>query len=99
VVSGTKEKQRILQQYELKFGAGYQDSIITKKKGETAVDNISLSIPSARMRPELNKYYRVDNITLHNVIAIVLREYAEFSPSDILAMLVMFDRRLLLCGI
>ena len=85
LVSGTKEKQRILQQYELKFGAGHQDSIITKKKGEQAADNISLSIPSARMRPELNKYYRVDNITLHNVIAIVLREYAEFSPSDILA--------------
>jgi hypothetical protein len=62
LVSGTKEKQRILQQYELKFGAGHQDSIITKKKGEQAADNISLSIPSARMRPELNKYYRVDNI-------------------------------------
>jgi hypothetical protein len=37
------------------------------------------------MWPELNKYYRVDTITLHNIIAIVMREYAEFSPCDILA--------------
>ena len=85
LVTGTKEKRRILQQYELKFGAGYSDSIITKKKGKLAADDVSPAIPSARMRPELNKYYRVDTITLHNVIAIVMREYAEFSPSEILA--------------
>jgi len=85
LVLGTKEKRRILQQYELKFAAGHHDSIITKKKGEQAADDIFPSIPSARMRPELTKYYRVDTITLHNVIAIVMREYAKFSPSDILA--------------
>ena len=76
LVLGTKEKRRILQQCELKFGAGYCDSIITKKKSEHASDDIFPSILSARMRPELNKYYRVDTITLHNAIAIVMREYA-----------------------
>jgi hypothetical protein len=85
LVTGTKEKRSILQQYEMKFGADYSDSIITKKKGKLAADDVSPSIPFARMRPELNKYYRVDTITLHNVIAIVMREYAEFSPSKILA--------------
>ena len=85
LVTGTKEKRRILQQYEMKFGAGYSDSIITKKKGKLTTDDVSPSISSARMRPELNRYYRVDTITLHNVIAIVMREYAEFSPSEILA--------------
>jgi hypothetical protein len=32
MVSGTKEKRRILDAYEKKFGTGYPDSIITRKK-------------------------------------------------------------------
>jgi hypothetical protein len=31
-VSGSKEKKRILEEYVSKFGSGYQESIITKKK-------------------------------------------------------------------
>jgi hypothetical protein len=85
LVTGTKEKRRILQQHEMRIGADYSSSIITKKKGKLAADDVSPSIPFARMQPELNKYYQVDTITLHNVIAIVMREYAEFSPSKILA--------------
>ena len=38
IVSGTREKQRILKAYETKFGTGYPDSIITRKK-------VSLLVP------------------------------------------------------
>jgi hypothetical protein len=34
IVSGTREKQRILKVYEEKFGSGYPDSIVTSKKGK-----------------------------------------------------------------
>jgi hypothetical protein len=34
VVSGSKEKTRILDKYVSKFGSGYQELIITKKKGK-----------------------------------------------------------------
>ena len=32
IVSGTREKRRILEAYEEKFGTGYPDSIIMRKK-------------------------------------------------------------------
>jgi hypothetical protein len=32
IVSGTREKGRILEAYETKFGTGYPDSIIMKKR-------------------------------------------------------------------
>ena len=34
IVSGTREKRRILEAYEVKFGTGYPDSIVTRKKGK-----------------------------------------------------------------
>ena len=37
------------------------------------------------MRPALNKYYRTEEITLHNVLAIVLRDYAAFDPQELQA--------------
>ena len=80
IFPGSKEKHRILDQYECNFGSGYPDSIITKKKGKHD-DSSHLT----RMRPALNKYYRVDTITLHNVIAIVLRDYADFTPKELRA--------------
>jgi hypothetical protein len=52
IVPGTKEKRCILDQYERNFGAGYPDSIITKKKGKH--DD---SPPVIRMRPAVDKYY------------------------------------------
>ena len=80
VVPGAKEKRRILDQYERTYGAGYPDSIITKKKGK-----LDDSLPLPRMRPALDKYYRVDTITLHNVITIVMRDYAAFAPTELSA--------------
>ena len=38
IVSGTREKQRILDAYENEFGTGYADSIVKRKK-------VSMSIP------------------------------------------------------
>jgi hypothetical protein len=32
IISGTREKQRILEAYKAKFGTGYPDSIVTRKK-------------------------------------------------------------------
>jgi hypothetical protein len=48
IVSGTREKRRILDAYEKKFGAGYPDSIVTRKTGKP-VDTrlLSYSKPSA----------------------------------------------------
>jgi len=42
IVSGTMEKRRILDAYETKFGTGYPDSIIMRKKGKL-VDSTLLS--------------------------------------------------------
>ncbi len=37
IISGTKEKRRILEAYETKFGTGYPVSIVTRKKVSTLV--------------------------------------------------------------
>ncbi|KAL3792280.1 hypothetical protein ACHAW5_001106, partial [Stephanodiscus triporus] len=53
--------------YEHDFGSGYPDSIITKKKGKNNLHSFSV----ACMRLALNKYYRVDKVTFHNIITIL----------------------------
>jgi len=76
IVSGTREKRRILEAYETKFGTGYPDSIITRKKGKL-VDTTLLSPHSRtrRMRPSKDKFYRVDILELHNIIATIIEEF------------------------
>ena len=81
IVKGTIEKRKILCEYEKKFGGGDEDSpsIVTKKKGEILQPihpfmSSSPSPPSEKMRPCVKKYYRIDELSIHNVIAIVLRE-------------------------
>jgi hypothetical protein len=39
-VSGSKEKKRIIEEYVSKFGSGYQESIITKKKVSLTIMNL-----------------------------------------------------------
>jgi hypothetical protein len=39
LVSGSKEKKRILEEYVSKFGSGYQELIITKKKVSSTIMN------------------------------------------------------------
>jgi hypothetical protein len=55
IVAGTREKWRILNAYEEKFGSGYTYSIVTTKKGKH-VNTIS-DLPNICMRPSKDKYY------------------------------------------
>jgi hypothetical protein len=73
IVSGTREKRRILEVYEEKFGSGYPDSIVTSKKGKLV--STTLVLQSTRMRPFKDKIYRVDVLELHSVIATILKEF------------------------
>ena len=68
IVSGTREKRRILEAYETKFGTGCPDSIIMRKKGKL-IDSTLLSHLTRCMRPSKDKFYRVDILELHSVIA------------------------------
>jgi hypothetical protein len=75
IVSGTREKRRILEAYETKFGTGYPDSIVTRKKGKLIATSLSLSYSTRRMRPSKDKFYRVDILELHSVIATIIKEF------------------------
>jgi len=68
IVSCTREKRRILEAYETKFGTGYPDSIIMRKKGKL-IDSTLLSHLTRCMRPSKDKFYRVDILELHSIIA------------------------------
>ena len=85
IVSGSKEKRRILEAYETKFGTGYPVSIVTRKKGKhVGATLLSHSATRRRMRPSKNKFYRVDILELHSVIATVMKEFrVEFAALDI----------------
>jgi hypothetical protein len=55
IVSGTREKRRILKAYKKKIGLGYPNSIVTSKKGELV--SIMLVSHSTCMRPSKDKFY------------------------------------------
>jgi hypothetical protein len=55
IVSGTREKRRILEAYDKKFRSGYPDSIVTSKKGKLV--STTLVSHSTRMRPSKDKFY------------------------------------------
>jgi hypothetical protein len=82
IVSGTREKQRILEVYKEKFGSGYPDSIVTSKKGKLI--STTLVLQSTHMRPSKDKFYQVDVLELHSVIATILKEFrVEFMAQDL----------------
>jgi hypothetical protein len=85
VVSRSKEKKRILDKYVSKFGSGYQESIITKKKGKHNHKELFPSLSSSwqHMKPSMDKYYQVMELTLYNTITIVIRECAAFSKDKL----------------
>ena len=84
IVTGTREKRRILKAYETKFGTGYPNSIITRKKGKLVDASTLLSHSTRRMRPSKDKFYRVDILELHSVIATIIKEFrVEFTAQDI----------------
>jgi hypothetical protein len=71
IVKGTHENKCILMAYQEKIGTRYSESIITRKKGKIS-DNTSLH--HARMRPSLNKWYRVGDLHLYKVITTIIKE-------------------------
>jgi hypothetical protein len=85
VVSGSKEKKCILDKYVSKFGSGYQELIVIKKKGKLHHNELLLSLASSWqfMKPSTNKYYQVKELTIYNVITIVIRECVAFSKNEL----------------
>ncbi len=71
IVQGTREKKRILMDYQEKFGSEYPELIVTRKKGKIS-DNTFLHC--AQMRPSLDKWYQVGDLHLYNVITIIITE-------------------------
>ncbi len=84
-VSGTREKKCIIEEYLSKFGSGYQESIITKKKGKLDINKpLHFATSSWKgMKPSSNKYYQVEELTIYNVITIVIQEYTAFSKTKL----------------
>jgi hypothetical protein len=79
------EETHILDKYVSKFGFGYQESIITKKKGKH--DHKEL-YPSSLcswqcMKQSTSKYYQVKKLTIYNIITIVIGEYGAFSKNEL----------------
>ena len=74
VVRGTNEKRPILDEYKQKFGKSYDNSIVSKKKGKITDDPPMLTRTTC-MRPSLDKWYRVSDLTILNVIRTVINEH------------------------
>jgi len=85
IVQGTKQKRRILQEYKEAFGADYLDSIVTKKKGKHYY--INPDWPIICMKPSSTKYYRVEELTIYNVITTVIKEFQDsFESADLISL-------------
>ncbi len=81
IVQDTRDKKRILDGYQKKYGKDCNDSIVVRKKGKTS-DHISLD--RSRMRPSLDKWYRVGDLHLYNVITTIIKECrVTFSKEDL----------------
>ncbi len=71
IVKGTREKKCILMAYQEKNGSEYPELIVTRKKGKISND---ASLHCTRMRPSLDKWYRVGDLHLYNVITTIIKE-------------------------
>ena len=71
IVQGTRNKKRILDDYQKKSGKDSNDSIVARKKGKISDD---ISIDRYRLRPSLDKWYRVGDLHLYNVITTIIKE-------------------------
>ena len=81
IVQGTRNKKRILEDYQKKFGKDSNDSIVARKKGKISDD---ISLDRSRMRPSLDKWYRVGDLHLYNVITTIIKECrVTFSKEDL----------------
>ncbi len=77
IVAGNREKRRILDAYKKDFGLGYPDSIVTTRKGKQVSTASDLQLLNKRMRPSKGKYYRVETLELHCVIATLLKDFGQ----------------------
>ncbi len=73
IVAGTREKRRILNAYKEKFRLGYTDSIVTTNKDKHV--NTTSNLPNICMKPSKDKYYQVNTLELHSVIATLLKGF------------------------
>jgi hypothetical protein len=81
IVQGTHDKKRILDNYQKKYGKDSNDSIVVRKKGKIS-DHISLD--RSRMRLSLDKWHRVGDLHLYNVITTIIKECRiTFSKEDL----------------
>jgi hypothetical protein len=71
IIQGTCKKKCILMAYQENFGSEYPELIITRKKGKISNDT---SLHRACMRPSLDKWYRMGNLHLYNVITTFIKE-------------------------
>ncbi len=82
IVKGKKHKMQILTEYEATYGADFPNPIITKKKGKHSCEQDI--VHRTRMLPSIKKYYRVIELTLYNVITMVIKEQrASFTSTDL----------------
>jgi hypothetical protein len=72
IVKGTKETKRILDAYKEHFGQDCDHSIVSKKKGKIKLDP-NLDFPC--VKPALDKWYRVLELFILNVIMTVVKEH------------------------
>ena len=72
IARGTKEKKCILDAYEERFGQDFNHSIVSKKKGKIELDP---TLNYSRMKPALDKWYRVSELLILNVITTVIKEH------------------------
>jgi hypothetical protein len=82
IVKGTNEKRCILDKYEQKYRRNYDDLIVSKKKGKTTEDPTLLC--TTRMRLSLDKWYRVSELTIPNIITTVIKEHC-LTPTELKA--------------
>jgi hypothetical protein len=76
IVKGTKTKKLILDVYEECFGQDFNHSIVSKKKGKIKLDP-NLDFPC--MKSALDKWCRVSELLILNVITMVVRSITSLS--------------------
>ncbi len=82
-IKGAREKRKILDDYEARYGDQYPHSITTKKKGKTEKHVSDYELLKHRMLPSSDKYYRVEDLSKYHVISTVLKEYqSSFTTED-----------------
>ena len=88
LVSGTAMKNEILQSYQDKFGADYPKPITTNSLG-TSTNHLQPPsqrdlFKSSRMKPEQDKYYGLADLTIWNVVVLVVNSF--LCMKDLLAL-------------